>query len=37
MAKTCDVCKAQARLAHRMHKSGKSLEAIRKGIDARFG
>lgn len=37
MAKTCDVCKAQAKLAHRMHKSGKSLDEIRKGIDARFG
>jgi|GEM_PF-728613 len=37
MAKTCDVCKAQARLAHRMHKSGKSLNEIRKGVDARFG
>ena len=37
MAKTCDVCKAQTRLAHRMHKSGKSLNEIRKGIDARFG
>lgn len=37
MAKTCDVCKAQVKLAHRMHKSGKSLAEIRKGIDARFG
>lgn len=37
MAKTCDMCKAQARLAHRMRKSGKSLDEIRNGIDARFG
>lgn len=36
MAKSCDMCKAQAHLAHRMHTSGKSLREIRKGIDARF-
>ena len=36
MAKHCEICQGQARLAHRMHKSGKSLDEIRKGIDARF-
>lgn len=37
MAKTCDVCKAQVRLAHRMHEGGRSFNDIRQGIDARFG
>ena len=37
MAKHCRVCQGQGRLAHRMHKSGKSLDEIRKGVDARFG
>jgi hypothetical protein len=37
MAKECAICQGQARLAHRLHKSGKTLDEIRKGIDARFG
>ena len=37
MARHCDICQGQARLAYRLHKSGKSLDFIRKGIDARFG
>lgn len=37
MAMMCVVCQGQARLAYRLHKSGKSLDDIRKGIDARFG
>ena len=36
MAKHCEICQGQGRLAYRMHKSGKSLDQIRKGIDARF-
>lgn len=36
MAKHCEICQGQGRLAFRMHKSGKSLDQIRKGIDARF-
>ncbi|MEO7966498.1 MAG: hypothetical protein ABIT38_21580 [Gemmatimonadaceae bacterium] len=37
MAKHCGVCQGQGRLAYRLHKAGKSLDEIRKGIDARFG
>ena len=37
MAKHCQVCQGQARLAHRLHKDGKSLDQIREAIDARFG
>jgi len=37
MAKHCLICQGQAKLAHRMHRSGKTLDEIRKGIDARFG
>ena len=37
MAAECQVCQAQARLAHRLHAAGKSLDEIRKGIDAKFG
>jgi len=37
MAKHCEVCQAQGRLVFRMHKSGRSLDEIRRGVDARFG
>ncbi len=37
MAADCPICQAQARLAHRLFKAGKSLDEIRKGIDAKFG
>ena len=37
MASHCGVCQGQGRLAYRLHKAGKSLAEIRKGIDARFG
>ena len=37
MARHCAVCQGEARLAHRMHKQGKSLDAIRKGVDGRYG
>ena len=37
MARHCAVCQGEARLAHRLHKQGKSLDAIRKGVDARYG
>ncbi len=37
MAVDCQVCQAQARLAHRLHLAGKSLDEIRAGIDAKFG
>lgn len=37
MAKHCMICQGQGKLAHRMYTSGKTLDEIRKGIDARFG
>ena len=37
MAVDCQVCQAQARLAHRLHGAGKTLVEIRAGIDAKFG
>jgi hypothetical protein len=37
MAMHCEVCQGQGRLVARLHKAGKSLDEIRKGIDARFG
>ena len=37
MATHCEICQAQGRLVHRMHKAGKTLDEIRRGIDARFG
>lgn len=36
MAQSCHVCQAEARLAHRMHSAGRSLEEIRDAIDAQF-
>ncbi len=37
MAQFCDICQGQAREAYRLHQKGKSLQAIRTAIDARFG
>ena len=37
MARMCEVCQGEGRLAHRLHHSGKSLTEIREAIDARFG
>ncbi|MEO6443727.1 MAG: hypothetical protein ABIZ91_12935 [Gemmatimonadaceae bacterium] len=37
MAIHCEICQAHGRLVHRLHKAGRSLDEIRKGIDARFG
>ncbi len=37
MATHCEICQAQGRLVHRLHKAGKTLDEIRRGIDARFG
>lgn len=36
MARECKTCQGQARLAARLHKSGKSLDEIRAAIDAKF-
>lgn len=37
MAKVCQICQGQGRLAFRLHQGGKSLDEIRAAIDARFG
>jgi hypothetical protein len=37
MAQHCTICQGQARLAHRLHADGLSLNAIRRAIDAEFG
>lgn len=37
MAKHCVVCQGEARMAHRLHKAGKTLDEIRGAIDARYG
>jgi len=37
MARYCDICQGEGRLAHRLHKAGKTLDGIRAAIDARFG
>lgn len=37
MAKWCDVCQGQGRLAHSRWKEGQSLEQIRRATDARYG
>ena len=37
MARYCDICQGEARLAYRLHRSGKSLDEIRAAIDARYG
>ncbi len=37
MARMCDICRGQGRLAFRLHKGGKSLAEIRAAIDDRYG
>ena len=37
MATQCAICQGQGRLAVRLHKAGKSLNAIRAAVDAKFG
>jgi hypothetical protein len=37
MARHCEICQGQARLAHRLHRAGNTLDEIRDAIDARFG
>ena len=36
MARECAICQGQGRLAVRLHKAGKSLDAIRAAVDAKF-
>lgn len=37
MARYCEICQGEARLAHRLHTAGQTLDDIRAAIDARFG
>jgi hypothetical protein len=37
MAQHCTICQGQARLAHKLHTQGWSLNGIRRAIDAEFG
>lgn len=37
MAMGCAICQGEARLVHRRHREGQSLDQIRRAIDARFG
>ena len=37
MARFCDICQGEARLALRLHRAGKTLDEIRDAIDARYG
>jgi len=37
MAQFCQICQGEARIVHELHGKGKSLEAIRTSIDARYG
>ena len=37
MARECAICQGQGRLAVRLHKAGKLLDAIRAAVDAKFG
>ncbi len=36
MARFCDICQGQGRLAYRLHQRGWSLDRIREAMDARF-
>ena len=37
MAQMCELCQGHGRFAFRLHKSGKTLDEIRKAIDDRYG
>ena len=37
MARHCQICQGEGRLAYRLNKEGKSLDEIRQAIDARYG
>jgi len=36
MAHHCQVCQGEARLAHRLHREGRTLDEIRAAVDAEF-
>jgi hypothetical protein len=37
MAAECDVCQGQVRLAHRLHRAGRTLDEIRAAIEEKYG
>lgn len=37
MAQHCEICQGQAKLVHRLHRQGWSLDGIRAAVDAAFG
>jgi hypothetical protein len=37
MARFCEICQGEGRMAYRLHTAGQSLDDIRAAIDARFG
>lgn len=37
MAQHCEICQGQARLAHKLHGQGWSLDGIRSAVDAAYG
>lgn len=37
MARFCEICQGEGRLAYRLFKAGSTLDDIRAAIDARFG
>ncbi|HEX9484758.1 MAG TPA: PCYCGC motif-containing (lipo)protein [Gemmatimonadaceae bacterium] len=37
MARSCAICQGQGALVVRLHRDGKSLDEIRRAIDAKFG
>jgi hypothetical protein len=37
MARFCEICQGEGRMAYRLHKAGQSLDDIRAAIDARYG
>jgi len=37
MAQSCEMCQGQTRLAHRLHRLGKTLDEIRTAIEEKYG
>jgi hypothetical protein len=37
MAADCETCQRQTRLAHRLHRAGKTLDQIRSAIEEKYG
>lgn len=37
MALTCEICQTEGRMVVRLHKAGRTLDQLRRAVDARFG